>query len=318
MRIMRSPEKMRQIVSELKKSGKTIGLVPTMGALHDGHLSLVKIARAQNNVTIVSIFVNPAQFGPKEDYLRYPRPLAKDSVLCRGAGVDYIFAPEVKQMYPEGYRTYVQVDGLSDILCGKSRPGHFRGVATVVAKLLNITAPDRAYFGQKDYQQVRVIEKMANDLNIPVKIVQCPIVREQSGLAMSSRNSYLSREERLASAEIYKALQHAAYLVECGKLKNSGKITEKVKEIISIIPGVKIDYIDIRNPKTLEKVEISDAPPAEAGGFLNGRVLPGRMQAHSSADLSRRIPCRGIEKPIVVLCAVWVGKTRLIDNIIVK
>jgi pantoate--beta-alanine ligase len=214
---------MRQIAGRVKKSGKTIGLVPTMGALHEGHLSLVKKALSQNNVTIVSIFVNPAQFGPKEDYLRYPRPLAKDSALCRRAGVDYIFAPKVKQMYPEGYSTYVKAEGISDILCGNFRPGHFRGVATVVAKLFNITAPDRAYFGQKDYQQLKVIERMANDLNFPVAIVPCHIFREPDGLAMSSRNSYLSRKERLASSEINKALQHAAYLVKYNKLKNREK-----------------------------------------------------------------------------------------------
>jgi len=281
MKIIHSPQKMRQIAARLKINGKTIGLVPTMGALHDGHLSLVKKARTQNKVVIVSIFVNPVQFGPKEDYLRYPRPFAKDSALCRKAGVNYIFAPKPEQMYPGHYSTYVNVGRISDILCGSFRPGHFRGVATVVAKLFNITAPDRAYFGQKDYQQVRVLKRMADDLNFDVKIVQCPIIREPDGLAKSSRNSYLSPEERRSSAEISKALQHAAYLVECDKSKNSRKIIEKVKEKILKIPRAKIDYIEIRDAETLEKAD-------------------------------------PIEKSAVILCAVWVGKTRLIDNLIIR
>ena len=281
MKIIRSPEAMQKEAAALKRKGLSFGLVPTMGALHEGHLSLIMRACAENDIVIVSIFVNPAQFGPKEDYLRYPRPFSKDAGMCRGAGVDVIFAPAVKEMYPEGYLTYVEVKNLSDVLCGKSRPGHFRGVATVIAKLFNIVAPGRAYFGLKDYQQVKVIERMAKDLNFPVKIVKCPTVRERSGLAVSSRNSYLSSEQKSMSAAIREALQRASYLIKYSKSKNSGKIIKKLKETILKIPGSRIDYIEICDPATLERK-------------------------------------KSVKGPVVILCAVWVGKTRLIDNIIVN
>ncbi len=281
MKIIRSPEEMQKEVKVLKKKGSSVGLVPTMGALHEGHLSLVNRARAENDVVAVSIFVNPAQFGPKEDYLRYPRPFAKDSALCRKAGVDIIFAPSVNAMYPEGYRTYIKVDMMSDMLCGKFRPGHFRGVTTVVAKLFNIISPDRAYFGQKDFQQVRIIERMASDLNFPVKIVRCPIIRESSGLARSSRNSYLSDGERNAAARINEALQRASYLIKYSKSKNSGKIINNLRRSISGIPDSSIDYIEACDPETL-------------------------------------VQKKRLDLPVAVLCAVWVGKTRLIDNVIVQ
>jgi len=281
MRIIRSPEKMQEVVRSLKLKGKSAGLVPTMGALHEGHLSLISRARRENDIVIVSIFVNPAQFGPAEDYLRYPRPFSKDSALCRGAGVDIIFAPGVKAIYPDGYLTYVKVERMSDVLCGKFRPVHFRGVATVVAKLFNIAAPDRAYFGLKDFQQVKIIERMARDLNFPVKIVACPIVRERSGLALSSRNSYLKNGEKTAASIINKALQQASYMIKYAKSKNSGKIINKLKAAIRAIPGSKIDYVELRDPVTLEKI-------------------------------------RTAEGPAVILCAVWVGKTRLIDNVVIK
>ena len=281
MRIIRSPEAMQKAAKALKSKGRSIGLVPTMGALHDGHLSLVRRARMENDIVVVSVFVNPAQFGPKEDYLKYPRPFQKDSALCRKSGVDIIFMPGVEKMYPEVYRTYIKVERMSDILCGKFRPGHFRGVATIVAKLFNITAPDRAYFGQKDYQQQKIIERMAKDLNFPVKVVPCSIVREPSGLAMSSRNLYLSKHEKDAAAAINNALQQASYLIKYTKSKNSGKIIKFLRNTIRKIPGSRIDYIEVCDPETLA------------------------VKKQSSA-------------PIAVLCAVWVGKTRLIDNVIIK
>jgi len=282
MKIARSPQLLQKLVRGLKLKGRTVGLVPTMGALHHGHLSLINKSLGQNDATIVSIFVNPSQFGPGEDYLRYPRPFARDKELCRAAGVDILFAPTIKAMYPRGYLTFIQVENMSDILCGSFRPGHFRGVATVVAKLFNIASPDRAYFGQKDYQQLRVIERMVKDLNFLVKIVPCPIVREPSGLAVSSRNAYLSREEKTSSSAISKALQQASYLIKYRGLKNTGKIINKLKELIrSGIPGARIDYIDIRDIDNLEKLS-------------------------------------SVEGPAAILCAVWVGKTRLIDNIILK
>lgn len=280
MRIISSPEKLQAAVKALKARGKTIGLVPTMGALHEGHLSLVKKALAENGVVVVSIFVNPAQFGPNEDYLRYPRPFNKDKNLCLKAGVDIIFAPRPESMYPEGYQTYIKVENISDILCGRSRPGHFRGVATVVAKLFNASLADRAYFGAKDYQQLKVLERMAGDLNFPVKLVACPIVREPSGLALSSRNTYLNPEQKAAAAGIRQALQQASYMVKCQKSKNSGKIVKKVKEIVRRIPGSRIDYIELRDAGTLAPV----------------KAVKGRC---------------------VILAAVWVGKTRLIDNIVI-
>ena len=195
MKIIKKISQMQKLAKEMQRKGKSIGFVPTMGALHEGHLSLMRRALKENDVVVISIFVNPAQFGPDEDYRRYPRNLRKDAELCKKNGVDYIFAPSVDEMYPRGYAAYVNVGGhLAEILEGAIRPGHFRGVATVVAKLFNIVQPDRVYFGEKDYQQLLVVKKMVDDLNIPVKIVPCPIVREKDGLAMSSRNIYLSPE----------------------------------------------------------------------------------------------------------------------------
>jgi pantoate--beta-alanine ligase len=280
MKIIRSPEKMQKEITVLKRKGKSVGLVPTMGALHEGHLSLVSKAVKENDIAVVSIFVNPVQFGPNEDYLRYPRPFNKDSGLCRKAGVDIIFAPEPDKMYDKDYRTYINVEGISDMLCGKFRPGHFRGVATVVAKLFNVCLPDKAYFGMKDYQQLKVIEKMASDLNFPVKIMPCPIVRESSGLAMSSRNSYLDPAQKQQSALIRQALQQTSEMVKYNKSKNSGKIIENIEKKLHNISGSKIDYIAVCSARTL-------------------------------------MPLKEINEPAVVLVAVWVGKTRLIDNILI-
>jgi pantoate--beta-alanine ligase len=281
MKIITSPEVMQRVITALKRKDKTVGLVPTMGALHEGHLSLVKKAVKDNDITVVSIFVNPVQFGPNEDYLRYPRPFEKDSGLCRKAGVDIIFAPEPADMYHKDFLTYIKVEKISDIFCGKFRPGHFRGVATVVAKLFNICLPDKAYFGMKDYQQLKVIELMTRDLNFPVKIVPCQIVRESSGLALSSRNSYLDPAQKKCSAQIRQALQYASEMVKCNKSKNSGKIITNIEKKLLAIPGSKIDYIAVCSAETL-------------------------------------MPLKEIDGPAVILVAVWVGKTRLIDNILVK
>ena len=280
MKTIRSPRQMQRILNELKKSGKTVGFVPTMGALHRGHLSLVSRARKENDCVVVSVFVNPAQFGPDEDYLRYPRLFAADREACRLTGVDYMFVPGTGRMYPEGYRTYVTVEKMSDVLCGAFRPGHFRGVATVVAKLFNIVRPDRAYFGRKDFQQLKIIERMVKDMHFPVRIVPCSIVRESSGLALSSRNVYLSGTEREQSARIHASLQHAGDLIKYRNIKNSGKITAKILSEVSAIPGARIDYVSVIDPETLE-------------------------------------PLSRIRLPAVLAVAVWVGKTRLIDNILV-
>jgi pantoate--beta-alanine ligase len=281
MKVIRSSKQMQAICIKHKRQGKTIGFVPTMGALHEGHLSLVTAARKKNDIVVVSIFVNPTQFGPKEDYLRYPRPFEKDRNLCRKAGVDYIFAPSVEDTYPEGYQTYITVEQLSTLYCGAFRPGHFRGVASVVAKFFNITQPDRAYFGEKDYQQLTIIRRMVRDLNIPVTIVPCAIIRESSGLALSSRNQYLLQEERSFSLVLFQSLQQVREMVQCFHIKNSSKIIAKLRKNILAIPGVSIDYIAIVDPLTL-------------------------------------VPIKEIKTSVRILLAVWIGKTRLIDNIEVK
>lgn len=280
MKIIRSVTAMRSEALRLGRRGKTIGLVPTMGALHAGHLSLVRRARAENGVTVVSIFVNPRQFGPNEDYLRYPRPFAEDRRACERAGVDYLFAPTVRGMYPRGYRTRVEVETISDMLCGAFRPGHFRGVTTVVAKLFNIVRPDRAYFGRKDYQQLRIVERMAADLNFPVRIVPCPIVREPSGLALSSRNRYLSSQERVASARISAALREARAAARGRRPAASRGLVRLIARRIGEIPGSRIDYIEVCHPETLR-------------------------------------PLSRLRSPAVIVLAVWVGTTRLIDNILI-
>lgn len=282
MKVIRDISTMQKIVKSLHAKDKTIGLVPTMGALHEGHLSLVKKARKENDIVIVSIFVNPAQFGPNEDYLRYPRPFNKDSKLCRKNGVDYIFTPSVKEMYPKDYLTYIKVEKMSDILCGKYRPGHFRGVTTVVAKLFNITQPDRAYFGEKDYQQLTILQKMVKDLNFPVKIVPCPTLREKDGLAMSSRNIYLKPEERKVANKIHRLLTNVKNIVKKKKEKNIKKLLAKLKSQMESTPGLKNQYINIIKPLTLEEEKTN------------------------------------IEYPSRIVYAGYLGKTRLIDNIEIK
>ncbi|PIV39842.1 MAG: pantoate--beta-alanine ligase [Candidatus Omnitrophica bacterium CG02_land_8_20_14_3_00__42_8] len=280
MKVYRDPSSLIKKVREIKKQGYKIGLVPTMGFLHEGHMSLVRKARKDTDCVIVSIFVNPAQFGPGEDFKKYPRALKKDLVLCEKEGVDIIFAPESKKMYPRGYSTYVNVEKITDTLCGASRPGHFRGVSTVVAKFFNIITPDIAYFGRKDAQQAIVIKRMAEDLNMGVEIKVMPIVREKDGLAMSSRNVYLNRRERSEAQCIYKSLKSAKKLFNSGE-RDSKKIINKIKRVINSQPDTKIDYAAIVGTKDLRDIK-----------KISGEAL--------------------------IAVAVKIGKTRLIDNIVLK
>jgi len=265
---------MTAIAESLRKTGRSIGFVPTMGYLHQGHLSLLKRARAENDVVVISVFVNPTQFGAGEDFERYPRDMERDTSMAESAGVDYFFAPPVSEMYPEGYATYVEVERLTKGLCGASRPGHFRGVATVVAKLFNIVKPHRAYFGKKDFQQLKVIERMAKDLNFNVEIVGCPTVREPDGLAVSSRNVYLSAEERRSALSLYRALCLARDLVEKGE-KDPKVIVERMREFILSHPHVrKIDYIEIVDSETLERVtEVKEGTLIALAVFVGGARL---------------------------------------------
>jgi len=277
MRLISSTPKMQQLSLLLKKKGKKISFVPTMGALHQGHLSLVKRAKSLGDFVVVSIFVNPAQFGPKEDYKKYSRDLRKDKELLQKAGCNLIFAPRVKDIYPEGYLTYIDVEELSQKLEGASRPGHFKGVCTVVAKLFNIVQPDFAIFGQKDAQQALIIKKMAEDLNFPVEIIVCPTVREKDGLACSSRNSYLNTEERDQAKILYQSLKLGEKMIKAGE-KNPLKIIKKMTELIEKMPLAKIDYIALADIEKLEPVKI-----------IKGELL--------------------------LSLAVKFGKTRLIDNL---
>jgi pantoate--beta-alanine ligase len=279
MKIIHNIKSIQNLMLKFKQQKRTIGFVPTMGALHQGHISLIRRARKENDIVVVSIFVNPAQFTPHEDLKKYPRPFEKDNNICRSEGVDVIFAPTLKEMYPEKYLTYIAVEKLSDIMCGEFRFGHFRGVATIVAKLFNIIQPDRAYFGLKDFQQSVIIKKMVTDLNFPVKIISSPLVREKDGLALSSRNVYLSCEERKKALSLPRSLQTAKNLIKYKNVKSAEKIISGMRKIIS--PRVdKIDYIDIRDAESLEKVKY-------------------------------------IKSKVVIAVAVIVGKTRLIDNIVV-
>ena len=266
----------RNIVKEWKAQGLTVGFVPTMGYLHEGHESLIKKANEENDRVVVSIFVNPIQFGPKEDLSTYPRDLESDTILCKGAGADIIFHPENEEMYFEDFSTFVDMKGLTDELCGKSRPTHFRGVCTVVSKLFNIVAPHRAYFGEKDAQQLAVIKRMVRDLNIDVEVIGCPIVREEDGLAKSSRNTYLSEEERKAATILNKALTEAKNKIANGE-RVASNIINSITETISTEPLAKIDYVQVVDSFSMESVST-------------------------------------LEKSVLVAIAVFIGKTRLIDN----
>lgn len=257
-----------------------VALVPTMGALHEGHLSLVRAARAKADTVVVSIFVNPTQFGPNEDFAKYPRNLERDCELLQHEGVNLVFAPSADEIYPPGDTTWVEVQGLSERLCGRSRPGHFRGVTTVVSKLFHIIEPDVAFFGQKDAAQVAIIRRMARDLHIPVDIAVGPIVRESDGLAMSSRNSYLSPEERKSALVLHRSLTRVQVQFDKGE-RDTGKLISTAKEEFAAEPAARVDYSEIVDPNTLEAVE--------------------------------RIKDRSL-----VAVAAFLGRTRLIDNILLE
>jgi len=279
VQVITEPKKMQSIAFKHKLKSRSIGFVPTMGALHEGHLSLIRAARRQNDLVIVSIFVNPAQFGPKEDLRRYPRPIKNDLKLCREEGVDFIFNPNSDQIYPLGFKTYVLVDGLSQALCGKTRPIHFRGVATIVTKLFNIVQADNAYFGQKDAQQVVIIKRLVQDLNFLVKINVVPTVRENDGLALSSRNSYLNPKQREASLVLSRSLKLAKKMISKG-IADPGKIVLEMRKLIKKEKLAKIDYIEIVDHSDLKCI-------------------------------------KKISNGCIILLAVWIGKIRLIDNMVV-
>ncbi|MDP2923305.1 MAG: pantoate--beta-alanine ligase [Candidatus Omnitrophota bacterium] len=278
MLVAKTIAKVKKEIYKAQAAKKVIGFIPTMGALHQGHIVLVKRAKRDCGFVIASIFVNPTQFGPKEDFRKYPRTLQKDKELLENEKVDLVFLPSVSEIYPLGFSTYVEESFLSRVLCGKSRPGHFRGVCTVVAKLFNVVQPDIAYFGHKDYQQAKIIEKMTRDLNFPTKIEIIPTVRESDGLAMSSRNVYLNNEERKNAACLYFALALAKILVAQGE-RNASKISDKIKKIISLTKAARIDYVKIVDANTLR-------------------------------DITR------IENDALIAIAIYMGKTRLVDNII--
>lgn len=270
----------RECVNAWKKDGLSIGFVPTMGYLHEGHKSLMQAARTNNDKVVVSVFVNPMQFGPNEDLESYPRDFEKDSALCESVGVDLIFHPEPKEMYADGFYSYVDMNGLTTELCGKSRPIHFRGVQTVVLKFFNIVKPDKAYFGQKDAQQLAVIKRMVKDLNVDTEIVGCPIVRESDGLAKSSRNTYLNPDERKAALILNRSLKLGKDMIENGET-DAKAVIKAITDNINTEPLAKIDYVDV-------------------------------------VDFDTITPVDKIGKSVLVAIAVYIGKTRLIDNFIIE
>jgi pantoate--beta-alanine ligase len=253
MEIIRTIEWMKQASRAARDGGQLIGFVPTMGALHEGHLSLVRAAKADHLPVVVSIFVNPAQFGPQEDFAKYPRQLEKDTALLEALGVDFLFTPEALEIYPAGFRTYINVEGLGDRLEGKTRLGHFRGVATVVAKLLEIVQPRAAFFGRKDAQQARVLRQMARDLNLDAEIRVEPIVRESDGLAMSSRNAYLDVQDRRAATALSRGLAAAAAAIESGE-RNAGALIDKVRGALDGEKTIRTDYVELVSEETFEPV----------------------------------------------------------------
>lgn len=278
MKIVETIQEVREQVKEWKKQGLSIGLVPTMGYLHEGHRSLMEAARKNNDKVVVSIFVNPMQFGPTEDLAEYPRDLNHDAALCDGVGVDLIFHPQPEEMYLDDFCSFVDMTGLTEGLCGKTRPIHFRGVCTVVTKLFNIVTPDNAYFGQKDGQQLAVIRRMVRDLNMDIQIVGCPIVREEDGLAKSSRNTYLSAEERKAALILSKTIALGEELAKTEK--DAKKVVAAMKENIETEPMAKIDYVEAVDALSMEPVDT-----------LDGECM--------------------------IAMAVYIGKTRLIDNTLI-
>ena len=279
MKIVSTVEQVREEVKKWRQQGLTVGLVPTMGYLHEGHKSLIDKAVAQNDKVVVSVFVNPIQFGPTEDLATYPRNLERDAALCEDAGAALIFHPEKEDMYFDDFCTYIDMDGLTKGLCGKTRPIHFRGVCTVVGKLFNIVHPDRAYFGQKDAQQLAVVRRMVRDLNFDLEIVGCPIIREEDGLAKSSRNTYLSEEERKAAVILHKGLVKGEEMVSAGE-KDVKKVLDAITEIIESEPLARIDYVEAVDFDNIETIDT-------------------------------------IEGSVLVAVSVYIGKTRLIDNFIV-
>ncbi len=278
MEVITDPQALQETCQQVRQMGMSIGFVPTMGYLHEGHLSLLRAARAQCETVVLSIFVNPTQFGPQEDYERYPRDLERDLEMARQTRVNLVFAPTPQQMYPEGYSTFVEVEGLTERLEGAFRPGHFRGVATIVLKLFHLVQPDKAYFGLKDYQQLKVIQRMVQDLHLPIEIVPMPTVREPDGLAMSSRNVYLSPEERQSALSLYRSLQECLRLLEAGE-RRGWEIQRQGRTILSADPLVKVDYLEVCHPETLKPLEI-------------------------------------VGQSAVILGAIRVGNTRLIDNVL--
>lgn len=251
MQVAKTVREVRAWTKLARADGKTIGFVPTMGYFHEGHLNLMRRAKTECDLCVVSLFVNPTQFGPSEDFQRYPRDFARDAAMAESVGVDLLFAPEVEEMYPEGYQTYVEVTEVTRRLEGSARPGHFRGVATVCAKLFNIVQADRAYFGKKDYQQLKVIQRLVKDLNIPTEIVPCETVREPDGLAMSSRNVYLKPDERQAATVLYRALCAGRDAILAGE-RDGKKVQTLVEQVIATEPLVKTEYVDVADAETLE------------------------------------------------------------------
>ncbi len=280
MRIAKTIEEVRTLVKGWKAEGLSVGLVPTMGYLHEGHGSLIARARKENERVVVSIFVNPMQFGPGEDLESYPRDLEKDSAYCESLGADLIFHPEPEEMYTEGFCSYVDMSVLTEELCGLSRPVHFRGVCTVVNKLFNIVQPDRAYFGQKDAQQLAVIRRMVEDLNMDLEIMGCPIVREEDGLAKSSRNTYLSKEEREAARVLSRAVRLGEELVAAGE-RDAKKLVSEMAAVIEQEPLARIDYVKAVDGLSMQQIET-------------------------------------VKLPMLVALAVFIGKTRLIDNFMIE
>lgn len=279
MKAAKTIEEVRSLVKKARNEGKTIGLVPTMGALHIGHISLIKAAAGQSSFVVVSIFVNPTQFGPSEDFDKYPRPLERDLRICRENGVDLVFTPSSEEMYGKDNLTWVDVDKLTGPLCGRSRPSHFRGVTTVCAKLFNIVLPDRAFFGQKDAQQAVVIKRMVADLKMPMEVIVCPTVREEDGLAVSSRNKYLNEDERRDAPLIYEALRKARERMASGT-KETRQISDEMMKVLNRSKLIKPEYLEIVDAETLQAVKVA-----------RGRLL--------------------------IAIAAGLGSARLIDNIVV-
>src|SRR5712692_912411 len=280
METIRTVEWMKQVAQQARSEGCLLGLVPTMGALHEGHLSLIRAAQRECSPVVVSIFVNPKQFGPGEDLKKYPRPIQTDRALLETLGVEYLFAPPPEEIYPPGFGTYVDVDDLGKRLEGRSRPGHFRGVATVVMKLLEITQPHIAYFGRKDAQQARIIRQLVADLNLDARVEVCPIVREADGLAMSSRNAYLGAEERRAATSLYRALDQARRAIERGE-RATAPLVAAIRRVLDAEPLATVDYAEIVDAETFE-------------------------------------PAAGLSGSCLALVAVFFGATRLIDNLLIE